>query len=168
MKTPKSESQNLSAADGDSHRATPPRRQGQVASETSSDEHSPPPLNPEPHTRGQLSPEQHHILVEKGTEPPGSSPLNDEKREGVYHCAGCGAPLFDSATKYDSGSGWPSFTAPRESMTDAKIDKTLGMTRVEVHCKHCKGHLGHVFPDGPKPMGLRFCINGAALRFEAC
>ncbi|GBQ85073.1 peptide-methionine (R)-S-oxide reductase MsrB [Asaia krungthepensis] len=113
-----------------------------------------------------LTPEQHRVLREHGTERPGSSPLNDEKRMGVYYCAGCGAPLFDSDTKYESGSGWPSFFRPREGMTETTVDKTHGMTRIEVHCAQCKGHLGHVFPDGPKPTGLRFCMNGVALRFE--
>ncbi|WP_122049185.1 peptide-methionine (R)-S-oxide reductase MsrB [Asaia bogorensis] len=113
-----------------------------------------------------LTAEQHRVLREHGTERPGSSPLNDEKREGVYYCAGCGEALFDSDTKYESGSGWPSFFKPRDGMTETTVDKTHGMTRIEVHCAKCKGHLGHVFPDGPKPTGLRFCMNGVALRFE--
>ena len=113
-----------------------------------------------------LTPEQRRVLREHGTERPGSSPLNDEKRQGIYACAGCGRELFTSDSKYDSGSGWPSFFRPREGMTETTVDKTHGMTRIEVHCAKCKGHLGHVFPDGPKPTGLRFCMNGLALRFE--
>lgn len=113
-----------------------------------------------------LTPEQRRVMREHGTERPGSSPLNDEKRTGVYHCAGCGAALFDSGTKYESGSGWPSFWAPRENAVETTRDDSLGMTRIEVHCAGCKGHLGHVFPDGPKPTGLRFCMNGVALDFH--
>ena len=116
--------------------------------------------------RASLTPEQFHVLREHGTEPAGSSPLNAEKRSGVYACAGCGHPLFDSAAKYDSGSGWPSFTEPRKSAIGTSIDKSHFMVRTAVHCSNCGGHLGHVFPDGPQPHGLRFCMNGAALRFE--
>lgn len=113
-----------------------------------------------------LTPEQRRVLREHGTELPGSSPLNDEKRAGVYHCAGCGAALFDSETKYESGSGWPSFWAPKEGGVETTRDDSLGMTRIEVHCAHCHGHLGHVFPDGPRPTGLRYCMNGVALDFR--
>jgi len=114
-----------------------------------------------------LSPEQYRVLRQHGTEPAGSSPLNREKRAGIYHCAGCGAELFDSSTKYESGSGWPSFYAPRaEDAVATSTDRTLGMTRIEVHCAKCGGHLGHVFPDGPEPTGQRFCMNGTALAFE--
>ena len=117
--------------------------------------------------RACLTPEQYRVLREHGTEPSGTSPLNDEKREGVYRCAGCGAPLFDSNTKYDSGSGWPSFTEARKAAIGTSIDKSHFMVRTEVHCLKCGGHLGHVFADGPEPGGLRFCMNGAALDFDA-
>lgn len=112
-----------------------------------------------------LTPEQRHILREHGTERPGTSPLNHEKRAGEFFCAGCGAPLFESQTKYDSGSGWPSFYAPKNGAVDTTTDNSLGMQRTEVHCAKCQGHLGHVFPDGPQPTGLRYCINGAVLDF---
>ena len=113
-----------------------------------------------------LTPEQHHIMKEHGTERPGSSPLNYEKRTGRFMCAGCGAELFDSDTKYESGSGWPSFYAARDNAVETSPDQSLLMARTEVHCATCGGHLGHVFPDGPKPTGLRYCMNGAALKFE--
>lgn len=117
--------------------------------------------------RASLAPEQYHVLREHGTEPAGASPLNDETRQGIYHCAGCGAPLFDSETKFDSGSGWPSFARPRAAAVGTSVDKSHFMVRTEVHCAQCGGHLGHVFPDGPAPEGQRFCLNGAALRFTA-
>ena len=113
-----------------------------------------------------LSPAQYQVLRRHGTEPAGTSPLNAEKREGEFLCAGCGASLFDSDTKYESGSGWPSFYAPREGAVGTSTDKSLLMTRTEVHCSRCGGHLGHVFEDGPEPTGLRYCMNGAALDFE--
>ena len=114
-----------------------------------------------------LTPEQHRVLRESGTEAPGSGALLHNKANGTYRCAGCGAPLFGSDTKYDSGSGWPSFTAPVEGEAVAEItDRSHGMERVEVRCKKCEGHLGHVFPDGPGPEGLRYCINSASLDFE--
>ncbi|WP_068168720.1 peptide-methionine (R)-S-oxide reductase MsrB [Neokomagataea thailandica] len=113
-----------------------------------------------------LTPEQRRILREHGTERPGSSPLNDEKREGLYACAGCGHVLFESAYKYDSGSGWPSFFAVRDGVLGTTEDVRFGMLRTEVHCGECKGHLGHLFPDGPPPTGLRYCINGLALEFR--
>lgn len=112
-----------------------------------------------------LTPEQYHVLREHGTEPPGSSPLNKTHAPGIYRCAGCGAPLFASDAKYDSGSGWPSFFAPLEGALEASLDRSHFMTRTEVHCRTCGGHLGHVFDDGPEPTGLRYCINGAALSF---
>ena len=115
--------------------------------------------------RGSLSPERYHVLREHGTEPAGSSPLNEEKRDGVFLCAGCRTPLFESATKYESGSGWPSFTQPMPDAVGTTIDKSHFMVRTEVHCARCGGHLGHVFPDGPGPRGLRYCLNGAALDF---
>lgn len=117
--------------------------------------------------RQSLSPEQFRILREHGTERAGTSPLNFEKRTGVFHCAGCGAPLFDSQTKYESGSGWPSFFAPRQGAVGTSEDRSHMMTRTEAHCARCGGHLGHVFEDGPQPTGLRYCMNGEALKFEA-
>jgi peptide-methionine (R)-S-oxide reductase len=114
----------------------------------------------------ELDPLQHHVLRCSGTERPFSSPLNNEKRTGVFRCAGCGEPLFDSSTKYESGSGWPSFWAPKEGAVDTTTDSSHGMIRTEVQCAKCGGHLGHVFPDGPRPTGERYCMNGAALKFE--
>jgi peptide-methionine (R)-S-oxide reductase len=116
--------------------------------------------------RKTLTPEQFQVLREHGTERAGTSPLNVEKREGVFACGGCGQPLFTSDTKYESGSGWPSFYRPIEGAIETTTDRSYGMTRVEVHCAECKGHLGHVFPDGPKPTGERYCMNGVALKFE--
>ncbi len=113
-----------------------------------------------------LTPDQYRVLRGHGTERAGTSPLNAEKRPGVFACAGCGAPLFDAATKYESGSGWPSFYAPRDGAIGTTTDKRLFMTRTEVHCARCGGHLGHVFPDGPAPTGLRYCMNGVAMTFE--
>ncbi len=114
-----------------------------------------------------LSDEQHRVLREGGTEPPGSGKLLHNKASGTYTCAGCGTPLFGSDTKYDSGSGWPSFTAPVEGEVVAELsDTSLGMARTEVRCAKCEGHLGHVFPDGPGPAGLRYCINSASLGFK--
>lgn len=112
-----------------------------------------------------LSNEQFHVLRQAGTERPHSSPLDKEKRAGVFQCAGCGLPLFASRTKFDSGTGWPSFWQPLEKAVVENVDTTLGMRRVEVLCRRCGGHLGHVFEDGPKPTGLRYCMNGLALTF---
>ena len=109
---------------------------------------------------------QYHVLRKHGTERAGTSPLNHEKRSGLFHCAGCGAPLFESDTKYESGSGWPSFWAPMDGAVGTSSDRSFFMTRTEVHCAKCGGHLGHVFPDGPPPTGQRYCMNGAALKFE--
>ena len=117
--------------------------------------------------RAKLSPEQYRILREGATEPPFSGALNVEKREGEYHCAACGAMLFKSNSKYDSGSGWPSFTDPAENEAISEHrDDSHGMSRVEIRCSACDGHLGHVFPDGPGPSGLRYCVNSASLDFE--
>jgi peptide-methionine (R)-S-oxide reductase len=113
-----------------------------------------------------LTPQQYQVLRRHGTEPAGSSPLNREKREGIFRCAGCGAELFDSDTKYESGSGWPSFYAPKSGAVATSTETGHGMTRTEVHCAACEGHLGHVFPDGPEPTGLRYCMNGASLAFD--
>jgi peptide-methionine (R)-S-oxide reductase len=113
-----------------------------------------------------LTPEQFHVLREHGTEHRGSSPLLDEKREGTFVCAGCGQPLFSSDTKYESGTGWPSFYRPIDDAIGTTTDRSYGMTRVEVHCARCGGHLGHVFPDGPPPSGDRYCMNGVALVFK--
>ena len=121
---------------------------------------------PEDEWRRELSPEQFRVLRGHGTERPGSSPLNGEKRPGTFLCAGCGQALFDSGTKYESGTGWPSFYAPIDgSAVGVQTDRSLFMTRTEVHCARCGGHLGHVVPDGPKPTGQRYCMNGVAMRF---
>jgi len=116
--------------------------------------------------RKTLTPEQFHVLREHGTEHRGSSPLNKEKREGTFRCAACGEQLFDAATKFESGTGWPSFTSPLDAAVDTTTDQSYGMTRTEVHCAKCGGHLGHVFPDGPRPTGLRYCMNGVAMTFD--
>lgn len=115
--------------------------------------------------RERLTPAQFRVLREHGTERAGSSPLDREYRAGVYHCAGCDLPLFSSETKFDSRTGWPSFYAPIEGAIGTAEDRSLFMVRTEVHCRRCGGHLGHVFDDGPPPTGLRYCMNGVALRF---
>ena len=114
----------------------------------------------------ELSPAQYEVLRNHGTEPRGTSPLNREKRTGVFKCAGCGQPLFVSGAKYESGTGWPSFYAPMPDAVETSVDRSLFMTRTEVHCRRCGGHLGHVFEDGPAPTGQRFCMNGVAMTFE--
>jgi peptide-methionine (R)-S-oxide reductase len=116
--------------------------------------------------KDELTPEQYNILREHGTEMRGSSPLNKEKRDGTFVCAGCGKPLFDAGTKFESGTGWPSFYAPMVGAVETETDRSYGMTRTEVQCADCGGHLGHVFPDGPQPTGLRYCMNGVARKFE--
>jgi peptide-methionine (R)-S-oxide reductase len=117
--------------------------------------------------RKELDPAQFHVLRKHGTERAGSSPLNAEKRKGIFVCAGCGQPVYRSDTKFESGTGWPSFWAPIDGAVETTSDRSWFMTRTEVHCARCQGHLGHVFEDGPKPTGLRYCMNGAAMKFEA-
>jgi peptide-methionine (R)-S-oxide reductase len=116
--------------------------------------------------RERLTPEQYRITQQAGTEAPFTGPWLHEKRAGTYRCVVCGDPLFRSDTKYDSGSGWPSFTAPVEDAVADHVDRSLGMVRTETRCGSCGAHLGHVFPDGPGPTGLRYCINGAALALD--
>lgn len=116
--------------------------------------------------KADLSPAAFRVLREHGTERAGTSPLNAEKRDGVFACAGCGHPLFDSQTKFESGTGWPSFWAPKDGAVGTTTDRSFFMVRTEVHCANCGGHLGHVFPDGPPPTGQRYCMNGVAMRFD--
>jgi len=116
--------------------------------------------------RARLSDEQYAILREEGTERAYTSPLNNEHRSGTFACAGCELALFSSATKFDSRTGWPSFWAPLEHAVATRQDRSFGMSRNEVHCRRCGGHLGHVFDDGPKPTGLRYCMNGLAMTFK--
>jgi peptide-methionine (R)-S-oxide reductase len=116
--------------------------------------------------RETLTPEQFQVLRKHGTEPRGTSPQNREKRTGTFFCAGCGQPLFSSDMKYESGTGWPSFWAPRENAVETTEDTSFGMVRTEVHCARCGGHLGHEFPDGPPPTGKRYCMNGVAMKFQ--
>ncbi len=130
-----------------------------------------PPAYPVQHSDAEwqqrLSPLQYRVLRRHGTERPGTSPLDREQRDGRFLCAGCDAGLFASGAKFDSGTGWPSFTAPATGhAVGTRQDRGLLMARTEVHCARCGGHLGHVFPDGPRPTGLRYCMNGAAMKFE--
>ena len=117
--------------------------------------------------RQKLSPAAYNVLRQEGTERPYSSPLNDEHRSGVFACKGCAQPVFSSKTKFESGTGWPSFWAPLPRAVGTRSDRSLMMARVEVHCSRCGGHLGHVFDDGPKPTGKRYCMNGVAMTFRA-
>lgn len=132
-----------------------------VAAETAAVRHS------DEEWRRLLSPEAYQVLRHAATERPFSSPLDHETRAGTYACEGCDQALFSSKTKFDSGTGWPSFWAPLKGAIATKSDRALLMERTEVHCARCEGHLGHVFDDGPKPTGLRYCMNGVALRFLA-
>ena len=116
--------------------------------------------------RRSLTPEQYRVLRKHGTERAGTSPLDKEYGAGTYACAGCGLALFTSETKFDSGTGWPSFWTPLEGAVGTTVDRSWFMTRTEVHCRRCGGHLGHVFDDGPPPTGLRYCMNGIALTFQ--
>ena len=127
--------------------------------------------NPYPVTRSDaewrkmLTPEQYQIMRGHGTERPGSCALNFEKRNGTFSCVGCDQPLFETKTKFDSGTGWPSFNDPVEGSTETSVDRSFGTVRTEVHCSRCGSHLGHVFKDGPPPSHLRYCINGVAMNF---
>lgn len=116
--------------------------------------------------RSRLTPEQYRVLREHGTERAGTSPLDKQYGAGIYHCAGCGQKLFDANAKFNSGTGWPSFFAPLDEAVETQSDRSFFMTRTEVHCRRCGGHLGHVFDDGPKPTGLRYCMNGVSLDFH--
>jgi peptide-methionine (R)-S-oxide reductase len=113
-----------------------------------------------------LSPDAYQVLRHEGTEPPFTSPLNNEHRKGIFACAGCALDLYASDTKFDSGTGWPSFYKPLNNAVETKTDMTLGMSRTAVNCRRCGGHLGHVFDDGPRPTGLRYCMNGVAMTFK--
>ena len=121
---------------------------------------------PDEEWRKELPSETFAVMRKHGTERAGTSPLNNEHRPGMYACAACALPLFESSTKFDSGTGWPSFFAPLPKAVATTVDRGLGMARTEVHCARCGGHLGHVFPDGPRPSGERYCMNGVALKFE--
>ncbi len=114
----------------------------------------------------ELTPEQFKVLRKHGTEPAGTSPLDKNYDQGTYVCAACGQPLFTSETKFNSGTGWPSFYAPIDGAIETSVDRKFFMTRTEVHCSNCGSHLGHVFPDGPKPTGQRYCMNGVSLDFN--
>jgi peptide-methionine (R)-S-oxide reductase len=138
-----------------------------VAEDNAKNKHSSKVTKTDAEWREQLTPEQYHVLREKGTERPFTGALVNNHNDGFYHCAACDAPLFKSDTKFESGSGWPSFFEPiTKDAVQLHEDRTFGMKRVEVTCATCGGHLGHVFPDGPNPTGERYCINSASLKFE--
>jgi len=130
------------------------------------DSHAYPVTRTDDEWRARLTPEQYYIMREHGTERPGSCALLYEKRAGSFSCAGCDQPLFESTLKFESGTGWPSFNDPVPGSVETTTDRSHGMLRTEVHCATCGSHLGHVFPDGPPPTGLRYCINGVALNFQ--
>jgi len=130
------------------------------------DTHRLPVVRTDEEWRKRLTPEQYAVMRNHGTERPGSCALLYEKRPGVFACAGCDTPLFNNTVKFESGTGWPSFTTPIAGALDETVDRSHGMVRTEVHCATCGSHMGHVFPDGPPPTGLRYCINGVALNFE--
>ena len=127
---------------------------------------SPPAQKSDAEWRKELTPQQYHVLRGHGTERAGTSPLLDEHRSGQFQCAACGQPLFDAHAKFESGSGWPSFYEPLPGAVATEEDRSHFMRRIEAHCARCGGHLGHVFPDGPQPTGLRYCMNGVALGFK--
>ncbi len=129
------------------------------------DAHAYPVTRTDAEWRALLTPEQYYIMREHGTERPGSCALLHETRQGTFSCAGCDTPLFGSTLKFESGTGWPSFNDPVPGSVATTVDKSHGMVRTEVHCATCGSHLGHIFPDGPPPTGLRYCINGVALNF---
>jgi len=129
------------------------------------DAHTYPVTRTDEEWRARLTPEQYQVMREHGTERPGSCALLYEKRSGAFSCAGCDTPLFESTLKFESGTGWPSFNDPLPGAVQTSVDRSYGMVRTEVHCATCGSHLGHVFPDGPPPTGLRYCINGVALNF---
>src|ERR1700728_1667694 len=139
---------------------------GGAAMDAKSDTKQYPVTHTEAEWRKLLTPEQYHIMREHGTERPGSCALNYEKRAGAFYCAGCAQKLFVSKTKFESGTGWPSFNDPEPRSVEATTDSSLFMTRTEVHCSRCGSHLGHVFEDGPPPTHLRYCINGVAMNFQ--
>jgi peptide-methionine (R)-S-oxide reductase len=130
------------------------------------DAHAFPVIRTDAEWRQKLTPEQYQVMRDHGTERPGSCALLYEKRQGTFSCAGCDTPLFASTLKFESGTGWPSFNDPIPGSVETETDRSYGMTRTEVHCATCGSHLGHVFPDGPPPTGLRYCINGVALNFQ--